>query len=69
MKFQGYIATARSLLGGHKMVFGFVVLPFIGVVLFPSPCLMCNFPRPLRVKLLTLFLPFFFFFFDDLREY
>ena len=37
MKLQGYVATARSLLGSHKMVFGFVVLPFIGVGLFPSP--------------------------------
>ena len=37
MKLQGYVATARSLLGSHKMVFGFVVLPFVGVGLFPSP--------------------------------
>ena len=37
MKLQGYVATARSLVGGHKMVFGFVVPPFVGVVLFPSP--------------------------------
>ena len=37
MKLQSYVVTARSLLGGHKMVFGFVVPPFFGVVLFPSP--------------------------------
>ena len=37
MKLQGYVATARSLLGSHKMVFGFIVLPFFGVGLFPSP--------------------------------
>ena len=36
MKLQGYVATARSLLGGHKMVFSFVIPPFVGVVLFPS---------------------------------
>ena len=36
MKLQGLIATARSLFGGHRSTFGFVVLPFVGVVLFPS---------------------------------
>ena len=34
MKLQGLIATARSLFGGHRPTFGFVVLPFVGVVLF-----------------------------------
>ena len=36
MKLQGYVATARSLLGGSKMVFGFIVLPFVRVGLFLS---------------------------------
>ena len=36
MKLQGLIATARSLFGGHRPTFGFVVLPFVGVVLFLS---------------------------------
>ena len=39
MKLQGYVATARSLLDGHRMVFGFFVLPFVGVGLFPSPAI------------------------------
>ena len=37
MKLQGLIATARNLFGGHRPTFGFVVLPFVRVVLFPSP--------------------------------
>ena len=37
MKLQGLIATAQSLFGGHRSTFGFVILPFFGVVLFPSP--------------------------------
>ena len=37
MKLQGLIATARSLFGGHRPTFGFVFLPFVGFVLFPSP--------------------------------
>ena len=37
MKFQGLIATVRSLFSGHMPTFGFVVLPFVGVALFPSP--------------------------------
>ena len=37
MKFRGLIATVRSLFGGHMLTFGFIVLPFFGVVLFPSP--------------------------------
>ena len=38
MKLQGFIAT-RSLFGGHRPMFGFVVLPVVGVVLFPSPAI------------------------------
>ena len=34
MKLQDLVATARSLFGGHRPTFGFVVLPFVGVVLF-----------------------------------
>ena len=37
MKLQGLIVTARSLFGGRRPTFGFVVLPFVGVALFPSP--------------------------------
>ena len=37
MKFQGLIATARSLFGGRRPTFSFNVLPFVGVVLFPNP--------------------------------
>ena len=37
MKLQGLITTVRSLFGGHRPTFGFVVLPFVGVVLFPNP--------------------------------
>ena len=37
MKLLGLIASARSLFGGHRPTFGFVVLPFVGAVLFPSP--------------------------------
>ena len=39
MKLQGLIATARSLFGGHRPMFGFDVLPFVGVVFFPNPSL------------------------------
>ena len=39
MKLQGLIATAQSLFGGHRPTFGFVVLPFVGVMLFPSPAI------------------------------
>ena len=47
MKLQGLIAIARSLFGGHRPTFGFVVLPFVGVVLFPSPviCWSCVAPQ------------------------
>ena len=37
MKFQGLIVAVQSLFGGHRLNFGFVVLPFVGVVLFLSP--------------------------------
>ena len=37
MKLQGLTATARSLIGGRRPTFGFDVLPFVGVALFPSP--------------------------------
>ena len=36
MKLQGLIAIVRSLFGGHRPTFCFIVLPFFGVVLFPS---------------------------------
>ena len=39
MKLQGLIATAQSLFGGHRLTFGFVVLPFVGVVLSHSPAI------------------------------
>ena len=47
MKLQGLIATARSLFGSHELTFGFVVMPFVGVVLFPSPatCWSCVAPQ------------------------
>ena len=43
---SGLIASARSLFGGHRSTFGFVVLPFVRVVLFPSPaiCWSCVVP-------------------------
>ena len=46
MKLQDLIVTARSLFGGRRPMFGFVVLPFVGVALFPSPasCGSCVFP-------------------------
>ena len=37
MKLWGLTATTRSLFGGCRLTFGFVVLPFVGVALFPSP--------------------------------
>ena len=39
MKLQSLIAIARSLFSGHRPTFGFVVLPFVGVVLFPIPAI------------------------------
>ena len=46
MKLQGLIVTVRSLFGGHRPTFGFVVLSFFRVVLFPSPaiCWSCVVP-------------------------
>ena len=46
MKLQGLIATARSLFDGCRVMFGFDVLPFVGVALFPSPasCGSCAVP-------------------------
>ena len=37
IRFPDLIATARSLFGGCRLMFGFVVLPFIRVVFFPIP--------------------------------
>ena len=37
MKLLGLIATVRNMFGGRRTTFGFFVLPFVGVVLFPSP--------------------------------
>ena len=39
MKLQGLIATAQSLFGDRRPTFGFDVLPFVGVVFFPSSSL------------------------------
>ena len=39
MKLQGLITTARSMFGGGRPMFGFDVLPFVGVVFFPNPSL------------------------------
>ena len=40
MKLQGLIAIAWSLFGGRRPMFSSDVLPFVGVVFFPSPSLM-----------------------------
>ena len=40
MKLQGLIVTARSSSGDRRPVFGFDVLPFVGVVFFSSSSLM-----------------------------
>ena len=39
IKLQGLIATARCLFGDRRSTFGFDVLPFVGVVFFPSSSL------------------------------
>ena len=39
MKLQGFITTVRSLFGGRRPTFGFVALPFFGVLLFSSPAI------------------------------
>ena len=48
MKLQDSIVMARSLYDGLRPSFGFVVLPFVGVVFFPNPSLMgvVLFPSP-----------------------
>ena len=48
MKLQGLIVIARSSSGDRKMTFGFNILPFVGVVFFPSSSLMgvVFFPSP-----------------------
>ena len=47
MKLQGLITTARSVFGGYRPPFGFVVLPFVRVVFFLSPtiCWSCVAPQ------------------------
>ena len=46
MKLQGLTATTRSLIGGRRPMFGFYVLPFVGVALFlgPASCGSCVIP-------------------------
>ena len=39
MKLQGLIATSRSMFGDHRPTFGFDVMPFVGVMFFPSSSL------------------------------
>ena len=39
MKLQGSTVTTRSLFGDCRPTFGFDVLPFVGVVFFPSSSL------------------------------
>ena len=39
MKLQGLIVTTWSPSGGRRLTFGFDVLPFVGVVFFPSSSL------------------------------
>ena len=36
MKLQGLIASTLSLFGDRRSTFGFDVMPFVGVVFFPS---------------------------------
>ena len=45
IKLQGLIATARSLFGGHRLTFAFIVLPFVGVVLFLNPAIRWSWAR------------------------
>ena len=54
MKLQGLIATMRSLFGGHRPTFGFVVLPFVGVMLFPSPAICWSYVAPQSNHLMEL---------------
>ena len=48
MTLQGLIATALSLFDDRRLTFGFDVLPFVGVVFFPSSSLVgvVLFPSP-----------------------
>ena len=48
MKLQGLIVTARSPSGDRMPMFGFDVLPFVGVLFFPSSSLVgvVFFPSP-----------------------
>ena len=48
MKLQGSTVTAQSLSGDRSQTFGFDVLPFVGVVFFPSSSLVgvVLFPSP-----------------------
>ena len=39
MKLQGLIVTAQCLSGDRSLTFGFNLLPFVGVVFFPSSSL------------------------------
>ena len=54
MKLQGLIATARSLFGGHRLTFGFVVMPFVGVALFRSPAICWSCVAPQSIHLMEL---------------
>ena len=48
MKLQGLIVTARSSSGDRRPTFDFNILPFVGVVFFPSssPVGVVLFPSP-----------------------
>ena len=48
MKLQDLIVMVRSLYDCPRLSFGFVVLPFVGVVFFPNPSLVgvVLFPSP-----------------------
>ena len=48
MKLQGLIVIAWSPSGDRRLTFGFNILPFVGVVFFPSSSLMgiVLFPSP-----------------------
>ena len=54
MKLQGLITTTRSLFGGHRPTFGFVVLPFVRVVLSPSPAICWSYVALLSSHLMDL---------------
>ena len=48
MKLQGLIVTTQNPSGDRRPMFGFDVLPFVGVVFFPSSSLVgvVLFPNP-----------------------